>query len=474
MHTLRPYQEHAIAALRQAFAQGKRRVVLQLPTGAGKTATAADMIRNAITRGRKCIFVADRIELIDQASERFDDEGIPHGVIQADHPRSDPKAPLQVCSIQTLARRKLPEFDFCVIDECHVIHKAHKRLMETDAKFVGLSATPFTKGLGKIFDALVVGATTSELITQGYLVQPRVWAPSAPDLTRVRTVAGDYDEQQLAAATDRKELVGDIVQHWLKLAKGRPTIAFAVNIAHSINIVREFKEAGISAVHLDAYTSKSDRREIIARFKAGETQVLSSVDILTKGFDYPGASALIMARPTKSLMLYIQQAGRVLRIAEGKTDAVILDHAGNTERHGFVTDPLPQELDMGHKAESSKRDKPEAKATKCPSCHFVKAPKVHICPNCGFAPKKKSNVKTEDGNLIEVTKHAIIDKQYIYSQLVAIATEHKYSPGWIAHRYKAYVGVWPRGLAPVPIPPTDEMRRWVRHQNIKWAKRRVA
>ena len=474
MQTLRPYQDQAIEKLRGQFALGRKKVMLQLPTGGGKTAIAAEMVRSAITRGRKCLFVADRLELIDQASERFDIEGIPHGIVQADHPRTDPDAPLQVCSIQTLNRRRLPAFDFCVIDEAHVIHQAHKRLMETDAKFVGLSATPFAKGLGKIFDSLVVGATTSELIDLGFLVQPRVWAPSAPDLTKVRTVAGDFDEQQLAAATDKKELVGDIVDHWHRLAQGRPTIVFAVNIAHSINIVGTFKEAGVNAVHLDAYTPKAERKEIIARFKAGEIQVLSSVDILTKGFDYPGASALIMARPTKSLMLYIQQAGRVLRIAEGKTDCIILDHAGNTERHGFVTDALPRELDMGNKAASSTRDKPEAKPTKCSKCHFVKAPRVYICPNCGFAPKKKSGVKSEDGDLIEVTKHAIIDKQFIYSQLVAIADEHRYSPGWIAHKYKTYTGVWPRGLSSVPIKPTEEMRKWVRHQNIKWAKRRVA
>ena len=472
MQTLRPYQDQAIAKIREQFALGRQRVMLQLPTGGGKTAIAADMLRRAITHGKHCLFVCDRLELIDQASERFDFEGIPHGIIQADHPRYEPHQPLQVCSIQTLNRRKLPEFQLCVIDEAHVIHRAHIRLMESGAKFVGLSATPFAKGLGKHFDSLVVGATTEELIGQGYLVRPRVWAPSQPDLTKVRTVAGDYDEKQLAEASDKAELVGDIVKHWFNLAQGRPTIVFAVNIAHSVHIVNEFKAAGVNARHLDAYTPKSERKNIIGRFKSGEIQILSSVDILTKGFDYPGASALIMARPTKSLMLYIQQAGRVLRIAEGKSDAIILDHAGNTERHGFVTDPLPTTLDMGDKSVNGKREKPEAKPTKCPKCFFVKAPKVHICPNCGFKPARQSKIAVEDRDLIEINR--VIDKQFVYSQLVAIAKERGYQSGWADWKYKSYTGVWPRGLSKVPIVPTDDMRRWVKHQNIKYAKRRVA
>lgn len=474
MQTLRPYQQQAIEKLRGQFSLGRKRVMLQLPTGGGKTAIGADMIRSAITRGRKCLFVCDRLELIDQASERFDMEGIPHGIIQANHPRTDPDAPLQVCSIQTLNRRRMPEFQFCVIDEAHVIHQAHKRLMEVNAAFVGLSATPFAKGLGKIFDSLVVGATTSELIEQGYLVQPRVWAPSMPDLSKVRTIAGDYDEKQLAEATDRADLVGDIVQHWHKLAAGRQTIGFAVNIAHSLHMVHEFNAAGVKAAHLDAYTPKDERRRINQQLRTGEIQILINVDIVSKGADFPGVSALILARPTKSLMLHVQQCGRGLRIDDGKNDCIILDHAGNTERHGFVTDRLPNTLDLGEKTIAGKRDKPEAKATKCSKCHYVKAPKVHICPNCGHKPVRKPDVKTEDGNLVEVTKRAIIDKQYIYSQLVAISLEHGYSSGWCSHKYKTYTGVWPRGLASVPITPTPEMRNWIKHQNIKWAKRRVA
>lgn len=472
MQELRDYQAEAISKLRERFLLGRKKVVLQLPTGSGKTTIAAEMIRKAITRGRRCLFVADQLELIDQASERFDLEGIPHGIIQGMHPRTDPDAPLQVCSIQTLNRRKIPQFDFCVIDECHVLHKAHLRLMETDAAFVGLSATPFAKGMGKAFDDLVVGATTKQLIEQGYLVEPKVWAPSEPDLTSVRTIAGDYDEAQLADVTNRADLIGDIVSHWKRLCYGRPTLVGAVNIAHSLHIVQQFRAEGINAVHLDAYTDKKERRDAISRLKSGEVQLISSVQLFIKGFDFPGASALIMARPTKSLILHIQFCGRVLRIAEGKTDAIILDHAGNTARHGFVTDPLPTTLDTGKKAESKKAEK-KPMPRKCSKCSYMKPPKVHACPSCGFKAERQSDVEVEAGELVQIRVRRR-DKQSVYSQLLYIALERGYKTGWAANQYRKKFGRWPRGLSDHCIEPTPEIASWVKSQQIRYAKRRVA
>lgn len=477
---LRPYQKEAIQKLREQFKQGKRRLMLQAATGSGKTAIATEMVRRSHELGKSSLFICDRIELIDQTSRRLDVEGIPHGVIQAQHERCRPWERVQVASIQTLYKRPTPPADLVIIDEAHCLHKAHIRIMESlnNVPIIGLSATPWAKGLGKHFDSLVVVASTQDLIDMRFLVDPIVYAPSQPDLENVRMVAGDYDEKQLGEEADKPKLVGDIVAHWFKLAKGRRTICFAVNVAHSKHIVREFQAAGVVAEHLDGYTDTPDRHDIIARFRRGEITVLSSCDILSKGFDSPEASCAIMARPTKSLMLYIQQAGRVLRIHESKSDAIILDHAGNTERLGFVTEDFTRPLDMGKKADktSERKEREEPLPKKCPACHHVKPAKVHTCPKCGFTPERQSTVEVEAGLLVEFNKQkkskkvSMLEKQDAYSQILSIQRERGRAPGWAAHKYKAMFGVWPRGLDEVAKPAGESIRSFIRHLDMKWAK----
>ena len=477
---LRPYQSDAIQKLRAEFKAGKTRLMLQAATGSGKTQIAATMIKRCFELGKSALFICDRIELIDQTSRRLDGEGIPHGVIQAQHERCMPWERVQVASIQTLYKRPVPSADLVIIDEAHCLHKAHIRIMDalSNVPVIGLSATPWAKGLGKHFESLVVVATTQDLIDQNYLVEPTVYAPSQPDLEGVGTVAGDYNAEQLGEAADKATLVGDIVSHWFRLAKGRRTICFAVNVAHSKHIVREFQKAGVAAEHLDGYTETEDRHAVIARFRRGEIDVLSSCDILSKGFDAPEASCAILARPTKSLMLYVQQVGRVLRIAGGKSDCVVLDHAGNTERLGFVTEDFTRPLDMGKKAEatSERKEKEEPLPKKCTACHHVKPAKVHTCPKCGFTPERIADVEVEAGTLVEITKGAKAgkakkeDKQAAYSQLLTVQRERGYRHGWVAHKYQAMFGVWPRGLDETTAPVGDAVRSFLRHLDIKEAK----
>lgn len=477
---LRPYQAEAIQRLREEFRQGKRRLMLQAATGSGKTAIATAMIQRNHQLGKSSLFICDRIELIDQTSRRLDGEGIPHGVIQAQHERCRPWERVQVASIQTLYKRPVPPADLVIIDEAHCLHKAHVRIMQAlnNVPVIGLSATPWAKELGKHFESLVVVASTQELIDMGFLVDPVVFAPSQPDLENVRTVAGDFDEKQLGEEADKPKLVGDIVSHWLKLAKGRRTICFAVNVAHSKHIIKEFQAAGVVAEHLDGYTETPERHEIIGRFRRGEITVLSSCDILSKGFDSPEASCAILARPTKSLMLYIQQVGRVLRIAEGKSDALVLDHAGNTERLGFVTEDFTRPLDMGKKADktSERKEREEPLPKKCPACHHVKPAKIHTCPKCGFAPERQSTVETEAGVLVQVSKAKKAkkatheEKQDAYSQILSIQRERGRSFGWASHKYKAMFGVWPRGLDEVAKPAGEAVRSFIKHLDMKWAK----
>ena len=476
-NNLREYQVKAINDLRQVIAQGHKRVVLMNPTGSGKTTIASEMIRSAVEKGKKCLFLADRIELVEQTSKRFDYEGIRHGIIMAQHSRYEPHSPVQICSPQTLARRTIPEADLVIIDECHVFYGIHKKMMETmpNTIFIGLSATPFTKGLGKYYTKLVVGATTIDLTNKGYLVPANVFAPSEPDLAKIRMIGGDYDEKELGVRLDKPQLIADIVETWVKRGENRPTLGFAVNVLHSQHLCEKFKNAGIRAEHIDAYISKKERERIISDFKSGYCKVLFNVGILDKGFDHPEASCLIMARPTASLMLYIQQAGRVLRTHPSKENCIILDHAGNTARHGFITDELPTELDLGIKKTPPKTAIKEKKASICPSCAFVRPKNVYKCPCCGFAPiNSQDKIKIAKGELKEVTvgKITMDDKQKFYSELLYIQIEKGYREGFAANTYRNKFGVWPKGLLEMPKIASQSVRDYVKSRMIAYNNQR--
>jgi superfamily II DNA or RNA helicase len=236
LRALRPHQEHALKALRESLAAGHRSPMLQAPTGFGKTLTAAHIIQRALDRGKRVAFTVPALSLIDQTVAAFKAEGIDCvGVLQGLHPRTDREQPVQVCSIQTLARRKRPDVDLVIVDEAHELHKETFRWMADcpDVRFIGLSATPWSRGLKKYYDDLIISATTKELISQGYLSSFKVFAPSQPDLAGVSTVAGDFHEGQLADAIDQPKLVGDVVQIWLERGRDRPTLCYGVNRAHA-------------------------------------------------------------------------------------------------------------------------------------------------------------------------------------------------------------------------------------------------
>ena len=471
-NNLRQYQVDSINDLRKAILRGHKRIVLQLATGGGKTTIASEMMRKANEKGKKCLFLADRIELVEQTSKRLDYEDIDHGIIMANHARYKPHSINQVCSPQTLARRPVPRADLVIIDECHVAYGIHRKMMEAmpNAVFIGLSATPFSKGLGKMYTNLVIGATTSKLTNEGYLVPVKVFAPSKPDLTKLRVIAGDYDEKELFARVNKPKLVADIVDTWIKRSENRPTIGFAVNVLHSQALCEQFKDRGIRAAHIDSYMPKKEREQLVKDFKDGYVKVLFNVGILDKGFDYPEASCLIMARPTKSLMVYIQQAGRVLRPHASKEDAIILDHAGNTQAHGFVTDDLPQELDDGTKRKVERTEKAqEEKGRICPSCSFVRKRHEYSCPCCGFVPKKKdAGIDVQEGDLLEVTRKKVTmeDKQRLYSELLFVEVDKGYKRGFAAQMYRNKCGVWPKGLNDVPQTPSETTLNYIKSRMI--------
>jgi DNA repair protein RadD len=393
---------------------------------------------------------------------------------------------VQIASVQTLQRRERPDASVVIIDEAHRWFDFYGKWMADEAwkdvPFIGLSATPWTTGLGKYYDDLIIASTTEELIKAGYLSPFRAFAPAHPDLKGVKTVAGDYHEGQLGEAMDKPALVADVVSTWLGKGEGRPTLVFGVNRAHAKHLQESFIEAGVPAGYQDAYTDALERSQIKRAFHSGEIKVVCNVGTLTTGVDWD-VRCIVLARPTKSEMLYVQIIGRGLRTAPGKDDCLILDHSDTTTRLGFVTDIHHDELDTGKSAKSAsvKREKPR-EPRECSNCSYL-MPATHVgaCPACKHKPSHAESIDWQDGDLEEVgkgkkTKHAdapMAEKVRWHAELQAIGIERGYKPGWASNQYRERFGVWPAGDAgrTGPSTPSQEVRSWVTSRLIRWAKR---
>jgi DNA repair protein RadD len=477
---LHEHQKLAEAQLRESLRSGHRRPLIQSPTGSGKTVLAAAIVEKALAKGKRVIFTVPKLSLIDQTVERFNEEGIKAiGVVQGYHPDTDAAQPVQVCSIQTLRRRKLPEADLVLIDEAHEVHDFHRRWMEKPewkkVPFVGLTATPYSKGLGKLYDDLIVPTTTAELIEKGFLSKFKVFAPSHPDLRGVKTVAGDYHEGQLSAVMSEAKLTADVVKTWLEKGEDRPTLAFCVDLGHARKLADEFNSKGVVCGYVDAYTHRRARNELGEAFRARHVQVICSVGTLTTGIDWD-VRCIILARPTKSEILYVQIIGRGLRTGVGKDHCLILDHSDTTLKLGFVTDIHHGELDDGKPNSSAKTSLAEEKKPReCPSCKALK--NTHVCPSCGFAPQRQSQLKVRDGELVELTfrkgKKDLGPPQSVYSGLLWYGQTRGYKPGWAAVQYKNAFGAWPDGLDKRSDPPALELQQWIKSRQIAFAKGRA-
>ncbi len=495
--SLRPYQAEVVERTRETLRSGKRRVLAYLPTGGGKTrvATAITQMTLGKSAGR-VIVLANRKQLVHQFAGALRAAGLDVGIAQGEN-TAGLHHRVVVCSIDTIHARSYTFDDVAIfiIDEAHAVAGSQKYrdllFRYNRVPVIGLSATPFARGLGKpypelggqsLFEELVVGATVQKLVDDGFLTDLEIFAPSAPDmagakLTRTAEGEQDYRQADIDEATDRPELVGDIIAHWLKLAQGRKTIVFASSIAHSKHIVGQFRLAGVTAEHLDCYMDDDTRADILGRFERGDFTVLSNVALLSEGFDVPDTACMILARSTKSLTRFLQMVGRVLRPAEGKTHALLLDHSGSVERIGHPFDDLPLTLDDGspNKSGRQQREKPQPKP--CPACKYVRPAGVHTCPSCGFEPERQNEVQVRDGELRKVErkprKPATADrKQQVYSMLLSVARSKHYSPGWVAHQYRAMFGVWPRNMRDVPAAPSNEILSWLKSQRIRFAKGR--
>lgn len=497
--SLRAYQQQALADL---HANAGQRPVLVLPTGGGKTRVASAFV--AAQPGRT-LWLTHRRELVQQAFDALTNEGLTCGRIQAGA-HALPSAPVQVASVQTLARRTLPSGVACVVvDECHHARAASwRKILDAypNAIRVGLTATPQRldgRGLGDLFGTLVVGVEAEELVRQGFLVAPTVYVPDDPDLSGVRRARGDYAMGQLAAKVHRPKLVADIVSTWQSLAAGRPTLCFAVSRAHSEDIVGRFQQAGVRAAHVDGRTPRTVRDAVFRQLRTGQLEVVSNVGLVEEGFDLPALEVVILARPTQSLAWHLQAVGRAVRAATGKAGALVLDHAGNHLRHGEFTDHREWSLDGdGVKHRDAVSLGPPVK--RCLSCFLLVPAATKTCPGCGAACVTPPRVlKERKGALTKLQQQAkapslavqqaawdaaearrvqmgfrpgwsyfeferrmgfkplvvngkVIDlkradrsvKEQVYREFEAQAKAKGYKPGWAGFRYKQIFGTWPR------------------------------
>jgi superfamily II DNA or RNA helicase len=463
--SLYDYQKNVLRNLRASLEESGS-VVLQMPTGSGKTVTAAEFIRQESAKG-PVWFVCHRREIIRQVSRAFTSIGIRHDVIAPNPGKMDlgfgydPTARVKIASVQTLSRR-LDQYEaprLVVWDECHHVAAgtwARMREELSGARHVGLTATPERldgKGLADWFSGLICGPSIKELVSTGRLSKIRMFAPSQPDLTSARVSMGDYRKDDADALMNTPVLIGSAVEEYKRHANGTRAIVFATSVEASRNIAERFNAEGIRALHVDATTPLDERDAAIAGLSSGELKVLTNVEVFTEGVDVPRVETVILFRPTRSLTLYLQMVGRGMRVAEGKDALTVLDHAGLVYEHGFPDAEWEWSLDgkakqkrIGAARESGERIR------KCPSCSHVHEP-ASECPNCGHSYTAREVVECE-GALREVLG-GIPEGHVSGPELVRLA-------GLNGGR-TAYSSLWKRGMPRHPSGyfPLESCLRWV-------------
>jgi superfamily II DNA or RNA helicase len=453
MIDLRDYQIEAIERLESS---DRKRSLLVLATGGGKTVVAATYLYRRWLAGERWMFVAHRRELINQSYRKLVEIGIPRedvSIVMGSDRRYKPTAKVQVVSIDTLRSRSLGEFQGIFVDEAHrATAPGYLRLQTNnpDARHIGLTATPYRadgKGLGKSYDEIIAVASMSKLIDCGYLAMPRIFtipANELPDLKKVRIVKSDYDQSQLSEIMGSKKLVGGIVRHWQKLGEDRLTVVFASSVEHSKAIENEFISSGIPCEHLDGSMPTFQRDSILTRVADEKTRVVVNYGVLTEGWDLPPVKCCILARPTQSLGLYLQMAGRILR-PWGSQAPLILDHAGCVLDHGLPQDEREFTLD-----DRPKRARIGASCKTCPQCFAIWPSVASDCIFCGYkfvadtpVEREVRNIEEIDGELVEVRSATLDERRETYLEFLAEAKATGKKIGSAAHRYKNRFGAWP-------------------------------
>lgn len=454
---LRDYQQRIVEQVLAHIDAGERRILVVLPTGGGKTVLASSLLGSAARHNSPAQFIVHRKELIEQTSESFSRATLPHGFIATGYDY-DPGPTVTLAGVQRLVNVlgdvRLPEF--VIVDEAHHATAATWEQVLTyygDAIIVGLTATPQRldgKGLEDHFDVMVLGPSTAELIEAGWLSRYDYYAPTRPDLSDVPSLAGDFNRHALEDVMDKPTLIGDVVDHYKRLALGQQGIVFAVSRDHSRNLAEAFQAAGVSAAHVDGAMPKRERKDVVGAFRAGDIDVMTNVELFGEGFDVPAVRYCGLARPTKSLALCLQQVGRALRPSPGKDRAIICDHAGNVFQHGLPDDPREWSLKGRVKAPRGAGNADALSIRQCDVCYRVSPSTVKVCPGCGeqFAIDNR-DILTREGELSKVEREALRKREAarrvaeekacsVYDQFrdLAVARGYRNPDGWAHMKMK--------------------------------------
>ena len=481
---LRGYQDETLDALRAGFAAGHNVQILYSPTGGGKTEMAIALLEAAKKKGNRAAMILDRIILTDQTSQRLDKYKIEHGVLMSGHWRYRPYEHIQVCSAQTIEKRgSFPGLSLMIVDECHAKRAQTIEFIKNnpDIKVIGLSATPFTKGLGDTYTNVVSTVTTKQLVDQKVLAPLRVFIAKEIDMTGVKKVAGEWSSKE--SEKRGMQITGDIVSEWIKKTHeiyGKPvkTIVFCAGVAHGADLAKKFAEEGYNFVSISYKDDGTFKQDVIEDFARPDTEIhgLIATDILTKGFDVPDVKIGISARPfSKSLSSHIQQMGRVMRSHADKEYAVWLCHSGNylrfQEDWEEVYNNGVHELDDAKEKAKKEKEKKEKEAAKCPMCSALWPSNSDTCLNCGHVRERKNAVQEVAGEMEELAPSASRDtKQDWYGMCHYMVKYRGWSTGRAAHTYKEKFGVWPRGLAETPVLPSKEFDKAVKAALIRYLK----
>lgn len=493
MLQLRDYQELSMDGLRAGFAAGHRSQLLYLPTGGGKTEIAISMLSAASDKGNKAAMVLDRRVLCDQTSERLLKYQIDHGVLMAGHYRFRPDRNIQICSAQTLEKRgSFPGLKLLIVDEAHNTRDSIKSFIKNHQhiKVVGLSASPFTKGLGDVYSNVVSRSTTRELVDAGSLSPLRVFCAKEIDMEGAKKIAGEWSQKE---STERGvKITGDIVSEWVKKTHeifGCPkkTIVFCAGVAHGADLQLKFAEAGYNFVCLSYKDDDEFKKDAINEFSKPDSGIhgLIATDILTKGFDQADVMIGISARPfTKSFSSHVQQLGRVMRPHSEKESAIWICHSGNYLRFKDQWDALysggVECLDEDAEKPVKEPTQKEKEAARCPKCGALWAGNSDVCVHCGMVRVRRNDVVVAPGEMLELTgqavkkeKHTGEYKESFFQGLLGYAKSKGYKDGWAFHAYIDKFGVHPNWKKQSGIPSQDVIG-WITHRNIKNAKRRAA
>lgn len=405
--TLWPHQVVANGLMREHAARRGRGIILQMPTGAGKTKCFTTILAGAYAKGKNAVMVVRGKGLVGQASDRLSRDGIPHGVYQGGNTARQNELIL-VCSIDTLYRRQVaPPAAVMVIDEVHLSHSdGYKWLLEHENYVntfkIGVSATPHhKKGMRHVADKIIMPVTTTELIRDGYLVGARYFVPYVPNLKGVKRASGDFAPGSLSEHSEADtELTANAAKVWAAHLRKKSTLVYATGVAHAQILAEALRREGARAELVTAATPDGERAALLAGLAAGEIAALVSVGVLTTGVDIPSLQAIVCCRPTESYNLWIQVCGRGTRAYPGKTHFDLYDLSGNLITHG------PFEADMMGSLDGLPEKPPREKMVRCPGCYALFVAGPDECPLCGAEIDNSRTITAGGGRTHGLTENA--------------------------------------------------------------------